>query len=365
MRNLYRRGNIWWIKYYRNGKPYRESTKSTKETDAKRLLKLREGQVSEGKFPGLTANRVRFDELAEDFINDYKINGRKSLERAKISINHLRSMLEGVRVVDITSDQINNYILRRRKEGGSNATINRELAALKRMFSLGAQATPPKVVYPPYVPHLKENNVRTGFYEYEEYVALKNELPDYLKPVVTIAYYTGWRKQEILSLGWDQVDLREGEGRIVLEEGTTKNDEGREIYLEGELYETIAFQRKIRDNLYPDCPYVCFREGKKIKDYYTALKTALEKAGLDKKLLHDFRRTAARDMVNAGIPERVAMKVTGHKTRSMFDRYHIVDKKDLKSAAKKLSNYRDQLHGHNMGTIGHLREVREKRRKRA
>ncbi|MCK5423024.1 MAG: tyrosine-type recombinase/integrase, partial [Deltaproteobacteria bacterium] len=287
MRNLYRRGNIWWIKYYRNGKPYRESTKSTKETDAKRLLKLREGQVSEGKFPGLTANRVRFDELAEDFINDYKINGRKSLERAKISINHLRSMLEGVRVVDITSDQINNYILRRRKEGGSNATINRELAALKRMFSLGAQATPPKIVYPPYIPHLKENNVRTGFYEYEEYVALKNELPDYLKPVVTIAYYTGWRKQEILSLGWDQVDLREGEGRIVLEEGTTKNDEGREIYLEGELYETIAFQRKIRDNLYPDCPYVCFREGKKIKDYYTALKTALEKAGLDKKLLHD------------------------------------------------------------------------------
>jgi len=59
------------------------------------------------------------------------------------------------------------------------------------------------VIYPPHIPHLKENNVRTGFFEYEGYVALKNELPEHLKPVVTIAYYTGWRKQEILSLKWD------------------------------------------------------------------------------------------------------------------------------------------------------------------
>jgi integrase len=365
MGNLYRRGSTWWIKYYRNGKPYRESSKSSKETDAKRLLKLREGQVTEGKFPGLTANRVRFDELAEDFINDYKINGRKSLQRAEISVNHLKNLFEGMRVVDITSDRINNYILVRRKQEASNGTINRELAALKRMFSLGTHSTPPKVIYPPYIPRLKENNVRTGFFDYEGYVALKNALPEYLKPVVTIAYYTGWRKQEILSLQWDQVHFREGEGTILLEEGTTKNDEGREIYLEGELYETIAFQKKIRDNLYPDCQYVCFREGNKIKDYYTALRTAVEIAGLDKKLLHDFRRTAARDMVNAGIPERVAMKITGHKTRSMFDRYHIVDKKDLKTTAKKLSSYRDELHGHNLGTIGHLRQVRDKRRNKA
>ena len=362
---IYQRGSTWWVKYYRNGKPYRESTKSTRETDAKRLLKLREGQVTEGKFPGLTANRVTFDELAADFLDDYKINDRKSIERAEISVRHLREMFEGVRVIDITSDRISRYVLKRQKDGAGNGTINRELAALKRMFSLGTQSTPPKVIYPPHIPHLRENNVRTGFFEYEGYVALKNELPEHLKPVVTIAYYTGWRKQEILSLKWDQVALREGEGSIILEEGTTKNDEGREIYLEGELYETIAFQKKVRDHLYPDSPYVCFNNGQRIKDYYTALRTALKKAGLDKKLLHDFRRTAARDMVNAGIPERVAMKITGHKTRAMFDRYHIVDKKDLKTAAKKLSNYRDELHGHNLGTIDHLRAAREKRRNQA
>ena len=105
MGNLYRRGSIWWIKYYRNGKPYRESSKSSKEMDAKRLLKLREGQVSEGKFPGLTANRVRFDELAEDLINDYKINGRKSLQRVEISVNHLKSVFEGMRVQNLVKQQ--------------------------------------------------------------------------------------------------------------------------------------------------------------------------------------------------------------------------------------------------------------------
>jgi len=124
-------------------------------------------------------------------------------------------------------------------------------------------------------------------------------------------------------------------------------------------------EKKIRDNLYPDCSYVCFREEKRIKYFYSAWKTALKNSELDGKILHDFRRTAARDMVNARIPERVSMKITGHKTRSMFDRYHIVDKKDLKTAAKKLSSYRDELHGHNLGTIGHLREVRMKRRKQA
>jgi integrase len=321
--------------------------------------------VSEGRFPGLIANRVRFDDLAEDLMNDYKINARKSLERAEISVKHLKGVFSGIRVADITSDRINDYILRRQKEGASNGTINRELAALKRMFSLGAKASPPKVIYPPYIPHLQENNVRTGFFEYGEYIALKSALPDYLKPVVTIAYFTGMRKQEILSLKWDQVDLQEGEGKITLEAGTTKNNEGREIYLEGELYETIIFQKKIRDNFYPDCPYVCFNQGRRIKYFYEALRTALRTAGLAKKLFHDFRRTAARDMVNAGIPERVSMKITGHKTRSMFDRYHIVDKKDLRSAAKRFSDYRDELHGHNLGTISNLRDVRSKRGKTA
>jgi hypothetical protein len=127
------------VKYYRGGKPYQESSRSTKETDAKRLLRLREGQVAEGKFPGLQVDRIRFEELVEDFKTDYRMNGRKSLSRATRSIGHLQGFFERMRVVDITSGRIKEYVVLRQEQKAANATINRELSALKRMFSLLAK----------------------------------------------------------------------------------------------------------------------------------------------------------------------------------------------------------------------------------
>jgi hypothetical protein len=101
MGSIYKRGNIYWIKYYRNGKPYRESCESKKESDAKRLLKKREGEISNGKLPGIYFEKVKFDELAEDFLTDYRINKKKSLKRAENSVGHLKKVFEGIRVVDI------------------------------------------------------------------------------------------------------------------------------------------------------------------------------------------------------------------------------------------------------------------------
>ncbi len=97
MGSIYKRGKVYWIQYYRNGKPYRESTKSKKEADAKRLLKRREGEISEGKLPGIYFDRVKFDDLAEGFLRDYRINKRKSLERAERSTGHLKRYFEGYR----------------------------------------------------------------------------------------------------------------------------------------------------------------------------------------------------------------------------------------------------------------------------
>lgn len=344
---IYKRGKVWWIKYYRNGKPFRESTKSAKETDAKRLLKKREGEISEGKFPGIYFDRVLFDELADDFLTDYRINGKKTAKRAEEIVRlHLRPFFGDMKVTSITTSKIKKYIEQRQGEGATNATINRDLAAFKRMFNLGAKSTPPKVARVPYIPMLAENNVRKGFFEHDQFLPLRDALPEYLKGFVTFAYKTGWRRSEIASLTWAQVDREQGVVR--LEPGETKNEDGRTYYMDEEIKAVMKRQFGTRRL---GCSYVFHREGMKIMAFRKSWATACKKSGLGKRYFHDFRRTAVRNMVRAGIPERVAMMISGHKTRSVFERYNIVDSEDLKQASVKMETYIQSRTGTITGTI--------------
>ena len=162
----------------------------------------------------------------------------------------------------------------------------------------------------------------------------------------SFAYLTGCRRGEILPLGWDQTDLAE---RVVrLELGTTKNDQPRVIPLAPELYEILVMQEAIRDRDYPTCPWVFFQEdGQPITRW--ELRDAWERgckaagfvddAGKITRLFHDLRRTGVRNLIRAGVPERVAMAISGHKTRAILDRYNIVSGADLKDAARKPGEY--------------------------
>lgn len=339
MGSIYRRGNTLWIKYYRNGKRYQESTRTSKVEEAKQLLKLREGEIAQGKLPGVIFDKVHFDELAEEYLQDLRINGRKAIDRVERSISNLKRYFEGCRVPEITTPRINNYIAMRLSEKAYNATINRELAALRRLLNLGARQTPPKVDRVPFIASLKENNVRKGFLEYGEFLALRDALPDYLKGFVTFAYKTGWRKQEIINLTWAQVDLQQGIVR--LDPGTTKNDDGRTVYLDDELVEVFKAQWAKRKTTGKILPYVFpnFNGTAKIGNFIFAWKTACKKAGIGHKLIHDCRRSAVRNLVRSGVPERVAMMISGHRTRSVFERYNIVSAEDLKHAAASQAAY--------------------------
>ena len=353
--SIYPRGvrPIWWIKYYHEGECYRESSRSTKESEARKLLKRRLGEISTARFIGPAADKVTVRELAQDFLNDYEINGKR-LDRAKRSVAALLNFFGGARAHDLTTNAIRKYIASRMAEGAAPATINRELAALKRAYNLALQAE--RVGRRPHIPMLAEDNVRLGFFEHAEFLALRVALPEYFKPVVTFAYYTGCRKGEVLSLRWSQVDL--DAGTIRLDPGMTKTGEGRVIALEGELAETMRdqWQRRIIEGPTPALSALVFhRDGKPIGDFRDSWATACRAARLPGKLFHDFRRTAVRNMIRAGVPERVAMKVSGHRTRSVFDRYNIVNEDDLKEAARRVWSHAQRMNrlrilGHNSGT---------------
>ena len=353
MGSVYKRGQTYWIKYSRHGKPYYESSRSHKEFDAKRLLKEREGEIAQGKMPGVNFEKVFFDDLAESFLADYKINQRKSLSRANISITHLKKRFEGYRVPQITTDKIQAYIEFRLDEGAAHATVNNELSALKRMLNLGARQTPPKVDRVPYIPMLKTNNVRKGFFEHGDFLALREVLPEYLKGFVTFGYRSGWRFSEITGLTWKQVDL--DKGIAWLEVGETKNNEARTLWLDDELQEMLLNRWKARETLLPFVFPNRDNTGR-IVDIRKAWGTACRKAEIGARLFHDFRRTAIRNMVRAGIPERVAMMVSGHKTRCVFERYNIVNDADLKMAATKQYQYLEKQNGDKSVTIKEFRQ---------
>ncbi len=214
------------IVYYHRGAEYRESTHTTGtkgETLASKLLKKRLGEIGRGRLIGPQEEKVTFESMAKDLERDYAINGKRSGETLSYLLRHLREGFGMLRAVDITTDRVRAYVATRQQDGASNGTINRELAALKRMFTLAVQAG--RLSTRPHIPMLDEENARQGFVDHESFLALRDALPDYLQDPVAFLYYAGWRVSEMRGLEWRDVDLA---GRVIrLRPELSKNKDGR------------------------------------------------------------------------------------------------------------------------------------------
>ena len=182
---------------------------------------------------------------------------------------------------------------------------------------------------------LSEDNRRTGFFEQEQYEAVLSNLLGYLKGVLTMGYWTGMRKAEILGLTWDKVDLF---NKLVFLE-RTKNGEDRTLPLNEELYRMMLEQHKQRVD---GCPFVFHRYRVRIQSFSKAWHTARKNAGYEGKLVHDLRRTGVRNLIRAGVPQSVAMKISGHRDARIFARYNIVDTRDMADAMRKVSQYEQE-----------------------
>jgi integrase len=340
---LYQRPDspYWWMRWYIGGKLYRESTRTGNKKKARKILKRKEDELLRNM--GIVdADTITLKELIDKVIEDYKYNNKRSLNKVEQRAEILYDFFGKEKVVvHILAKDIEEYTKNRHDKNKKPSTINRELALLKRGFNLLKQNGIIGSV--PHFKMLSEDNVRRGFFEHWEYKKLMEKASEHIKPLLTFLYHTGWRLNEALNLTWDMVDV--DNGVITLPPGMTKNRKGRHYYMPDNVCEMVRNLwsqnvEKIRLDI-PTPNYVFTnKEGSdRMKDIRGAWKNSCERAGLEGKLIHDFRRTAARNYVRAGVPERVAQELLGQQTPSIFSRYNIVSDTDFKTAAKKMTEF--------------------------
>jgi integrase len=324
----------WTIQYFQNGRRVREKTGTDDKKAAQQRLTQRLAQIDKGEPIVVNCARILVSDLYDAVERDYRKNGKSTLASLKVRWTHLKPFFANMQAINVTKDKIENFIDQRLQEGAARATVNREIAVLKRGFKLVAEKLPRLPAFPAM---LTENNTRTGFVEDHEFDRLvacaASEL--WLRTFLEIAYSLGWRVSEIIGLRVKQVDLRK---RIIrLEPGTTKNKDGREGPLHDELYQLLS---ECVDGKSPE-DFVLTRAGNRpIRDFRGRWQKLCEAAELPNLLVHDLRRSAARNLRAAGVSESVVMALGGWRTAEMFRRYAICSNKDKRNAIDLLEQQR-------------------------
>jgi integrase len=319
---------IFHMAFYHRGKEHRLSTGTTSEVLARKLLKKRLGELGRGRFIP-NEEKLTFEDLCKFVRDDYAVNDNRSTATLNFNIKHLEGFFRFDRAVDIEADRVLAYQQQRLSEGGARATINREVATLGRMLTLAVDLK--RLSWRPKFKQLDGEKVREGFLQHGEFLTIVDNLPAYLKDFISFLYYGGWRKGAARNLQWKDIDLETMTARLAIK--SSKNKEPWILPLAGTLWEII--ERRLNERRL-DCPYVFhYRNGRKIGDFRKKWAKACEAAGLVGIIPHDLRRCAARNLSLSGVKEQLAMRITGHKTNSMYRRYRIVDEDELRQAQEQ------------------------------
>jgi len=386
---IYRRGRVWWIKWSKDGKRRRESSKSERDSDAFKLLRRRIDEVARDRRRDPVAeDRVTMAQLFNALEADYTANGRRSRTTLAFRLAPLREAFGQEKAHDVTAASIKRYKDQRQAAGKAPATVNRELAALRRAFTIAVEQERLSSASVPRVKLFAEHNARQGFLERTDFDAVVSRLPEYLQDYARFAYGSGWRKGEVATLEWSAID--KANTRATLRREHSKNGEPRVLPLVGELAEIIARRRCDREyktvaGETAESRYIFHRHGRPIGDFRKAWTSACGAAGFAKPkvrrdgrpvlartgqpvmkatlIFHDLRPSAVRNLVAACVDQSVAMLVTGHQTISVFQRYRIVSDDDVRAALERTqaalarvpegpaTNGQGHNSGHNEGVV--------------
>lgn len=328
---VFKRGKWWHVCYSADGQTFRESAHTQIEEEAKAYL----AKVIGSKYAGnaITPSKVRVRDLLRLVEQQYELEERASLYIAKLKINrYLLPNFGNLRAVDLSTSRIKAYISKRRHQA-KPATINREIALIRRGFKLGYEHDPPLIARIPKFPELDESdNVRTGFLKRDQYQVLLLEMPEELKLLLVFGYHVGMRRGALLRLKWAWVDLEAGIVRFEEAPRRSRKPVARIIPIFGDMREYLEKQPRTSE-------YVFARGSEPIKDFRESWRSACIRAGVPELLFHDLRRSAAKVMRQAKIPETKIMSLTGHKTRSMLERYLIDDEYEAVEIGKEVEDY--------------------------
>ncbi len=345
----------FWINYrLPGGKQKREpvggeslnpySIEDARKAHSKRVVQKAENRILDIK----QDTRMTFNELTDWYVNLEKVKALSSFWRVEMALKRFNSVFGDTIVSQIKPAGLENYQVIRKREGKADATVDQETGAAKTMiikgFDNGLISGDTLRVFKAVKKLLKANaNARDRVLSPNEFKGLLGHASSHLRPILAMGYYTGMREGEILNLTWDKVDL--GNRVIRLEAKDTKDHEARTIPICDNLLNILKEETRVIRKA-GEANHVFLYKGKPIRDLRGSLRKACKKAKIlygrfqkDGFIFHDLRHTFNTYMRKAGVAESVIMDITGHSTRTMFDRYNTIDGEDTRKAVDQLEGF--------------------------